>query len=618
MSIVAFFSTASIHAGDAPVSTGIDLIPYTEHLTENCAKRALSVKDLLALDHPKSADVPRSSPAHFSRGYTPCEHWYRLRLDVVAPQKGLWWLQVSPTFLDEVDIYSVAADDSVHAAHAGDHVPQSKRALQTRHFLVPLEITDDSNDYYLRVRTTSTLALGLKLWEPKAYLNYAARENMLYGMLFGLTLTAIIICLIGGGWFRQAFYFAMAAFLFFNALAHFTVNGFDRYFLYPESVIWPDRILTFSAFAAGMSGVCMYLAFLRPGEYLPRFTYFCWGVAGIGAIGALASLAGYPSPVISGLAAMVVLASMLTLSLLMLRYRFLPALLMFLLFVPQLLTLCLQIARNFGQLPMSFWTTHFWPIMSMLQIPFVALVVMLRVREQEKAYLLETEKVRVHRDLFSMVSHELRTPLAVVSSALANIELQTAESHPELAPRFSRANLGLARLNRLIDNALAEDRMLDKGIVLQRRWITVDELVAQLRELRTVEPPHSFHLELPADPLAMYVDPHWLGIALLNLLDNAVKYSPSGGHIRLSAYQENQMVVIRIVDEGMGIPADSADKIFEKFYRAPNALTLQGSSGMGLGLFLVQTVITLHGGQLEYRPNPTGGSIFTCTFLLPE
>src|SRR5690606_7531061 len=163
--------------------------------------------------------------------------------------------------------------------------------------------------------------------EPKAYLNYAARENMLYGMLFGLTLTAIIICLIGGGWFRQAFYFAMAAFLFFNALSHFTLNGFDRYFLYPESVIWPDRMLTFSAFAAGMSGVCMYLAFLRPGEYLPRFTYFCWGVAGVGAIGALASLAGYPSPVISGLAAMVVLASMLTLSLLMLRYRFLPALL---------------------------------------------------------------------------------------------------------------------------------------------------------------------------------------------------------------------------------------------------------------------------------------------------
>lgn len=616
MSIVAFFSTASIHAGDAPVSTGIDLIPYTEHLTENCAKRALSVKDLLALDHPKSADVPRSSPGHFSRGYTPCEQWYRLRLDVVAPQKGLWWLQVSPTFLDEVDIYSVAADGSVHAAHAGDHVPQSKRALQTRHFLVPLEITDDSNDYYLRVRTTSTLALGLKLWEPKAYLNYAARENMLYGMLFGLTLTAIIICLIGGGWFRQAFYFAMAAFLFFNALAHFTVNGFDRYFLYPESVIWPDRMLTFSAFAAGMSGVCMYLAFLRPGEYLPRFTYFCWGVAGLSGVASIASLLGYPSPLLSGLGAIVVLGSMFILSLLMLKYRFIPALLMFLLFLPQLLSLCLQIARNFSLLPMTFWTTHIWAIMSMLQIPFVALVVMLRVREQEQAYRSEKEKTRIHRDLFSMVAHELRTPLAVISSAITNIELQTLSAHPELAPRFSRANLGLARLNRLIDNALAEDRLLDKGMELQRRWITVDELVSQLRELRAVESPHTLNLQLPSGPLAIYVDPHWLGLALLNLLDNAVKYSPSGGQITITARQENRMAIIEIVDEGIGIPVDAADKIFEKFFRASNAMKLQGSSGMGLGLFLVRTVMHLHGGQLEYRPNQNKGSIFTCSIPL--
>lgn len=599
------------------MSTGIDLLPYTQHVTENCTKGALSVRDLLILDQRKPINVPLSSTKDFSRGYTPCEHWYRLRLDEAAPRSSLWWLQISPTFLDEIDLYIVAADGSIREVHAGDHVAQSKRALQSRHFLVPLEITEASADYYLRVRTTSTLVLGLKLWEPEEYLNYSARESMLYGVFFGLTLTAIIICLIGVIWFRQAFYLAMAAFLFFSALAHVTVNGFDRFYLYPESVIWPDRVLTFSTFAAGVSGVCLYLIFLRPREYLPRFTYFCWGAAGVGGVGAIVSLAGYPSPLVSGLMAIVTLASLQSLSLLMLRYRFLPALLMFLLFAPQLLTLCLQIARNFGQLPMSFWTTHFWPIMSMLQIPFVALVVMLRVREQEKAYLLEAEKVRGHRDLFSMVSHELRTPLAVVSSALTNIELQTADSHPELAPRFSRANLGLARLNRLIDNALAEDRMLDKGIELQRRWITMDELIAQLRELRSIEPPHSLHMQLPAEPLPIYVDPHWLGIALLNLLDNAVKYSPSGGRIDLIARRENQMVVIQVCDEGMGIPAESVDKVFEKFYRAPNALGLQDSSGLGLGLFLVQTVIALHGGQLGYRPNPTGGSIFTCTLLSP-
>lgn len=493
----------------------------------------------------------------------------------------------------------------------GDHVPNSERLIRSRHFLVPLELTGGDNAYYyVRVQTSSTLTVGMTLWEPEAYINAAVKENMLYGVLFGLALTAIVICLIGGCWFREPFYFVMAAFLFCNGLSHFTVNGFDQFLLYPDNTQWPDRVLSFSAFAAGLSGVALYLVFLQPKQFYPRFTTFCWGVAALSGAGAAASLIGFPSPLMSGLGAILVLASMFVLTLLMIKHRFVPAMLMLMLFLPQLLTLFLQIARNFSLLPMNFWTTHVWAIMSMLQIPFVALVVMLRVRAQEKAYLIEQEKTRLHRDLFSMVAHELRTPLAVVSSAIANIELQTAESHPELAPRFLRANLGLSRLNTLIDNALAEDRLLDKGIQLQHQWITMDVLLAQLRELRAVEPPHSLQLNLKDAYETLYADPHWLGIAILNLLDNAIKYSPEGGLIQVNVTVENGMTAIAIVDNGIGIPEASAHKIFDKFYRADNATALRGVSGIGLGLSLVHTIVSLHNGQLIYRPNPAGGSIF--------
>lgn len=611
-----FFTIGSAQAGDIHTNPSIDLLPYTEHLVENCAKEPLSLKDLLSLGQPAYKTISDATPRKFSFGYTPCEHWFRWKLDVIPLQTGSWWLQVSPTFLDSVNLYVVQPDGSFYEERTGDHIPQSRRPIQSRHFLIPLELTTGNAEYYLRVRTSSTLTLGLTLWQPEAYINFASNENMFYGVLFGLTMTAVVICLIGGGWFRESFYFAMAAFLFCNGLAHFTVNGFDHFLVYPDSTNWPDRMLTFSAFAAGVSGVCLYLVFLQPRPFYPRFTGFCWGIAGLSAVAAIASLLGFPSPLLSGLGAIVLLASMFLLTLLMIRHRFVPAMLMLILFVPQLLTLCLQIARNFSLLPMTFWTTHIWAIMSMLQIPFVALVVMLRVREQEKAYLIEKEKTRLHRDLFSMVAHELRTPLAVVSSALANIELQTINAQPELAPRFSRANLGLARLNTLIDNALAEDRLLDEGIQLQRQWITIQELIAQLRELRAIESPHFLRLHVPDEPLAVYVDPHWLGLALLNLLDNAVKYSPTGGQIDVLVKKENHMAVIQIIDEGIGIPAEAVENIFEKFFRAENALRLQGSSGLGLGLFLVQTVVSLHGGQLEYRHNPEGGSIFICSLPL--
>jgi signal transduction histidine kinase len=529
---------------------------------------------------------------------------------------GIWRLQISPTFLDSIVVYAVEPNGRIQELRTGDHTPLGQRPVPTRHFLIPLEMGKSGTEYFMSVRTSSTLTLNLTLHHPEEYLNYATRENLFYGVLFGLTMAAMVICFIGGFWFREAFYFVMAAFVFCNALSHVVLNGYDQFLFYPESADLPDRMLTFCVFIAGVAGVSLYLVFLQSRHFYPRFTLVCWMGAGVAAIAALVSLAGYPSPVFSGFMSIALLGVLLVLSLLMIQHRFVPAMLMLVLFLPQLLTICLQVARNFGLLPMTFWTTHTWAIVSMLQIPFIALVVMMRVRDQEKAYLIEKEKARLDRDLFSMVAHELRTPLAVVSSALANIEIQTMNSHPELSPRFGRANLGLARLNTLIDSALAEDRLADEGVQLQRHWISVANLIQPLRELRAIDAPHSLRITLPDEPMSVYVDQHWISLVLLSLLDNAVKYSPEGGEIQIIAARENNRVKIQFVDQGIGVPVEFADKIFERFVHADNARKLEGSSGLGVGLFLAKSIVTLHSGQLEYRPNPAGGSIFICTLPL--
>ncbi|HSX84105.1 MAG TPA: HAMP domain-containing sensor histidine kinase, partial [Cellvibrio sp.] len=380
---------------------------------------------------------------------------------------------------------------------------------------------------------------------------------------------------------------------------------------YAQGSDWPDRLMSFSNFTAGAFGVAMCLVFLKPHQYFPRLSWLMWGLAGGSGVFALLALVGFHQPFIAVLGSTLLVLLMSILIVLMLRHRLVPALLMLFLFVPGFLTLLFQVARNFSLLPMNFWTTHVWALMSIFQTPYIVLVVMLHLRAQEKVFLSEQQKTRLQRDLFSMVAHELRTPLAIVGSAVANIELQTQQSQPELAPRFSRVNLGLSRLNALIDNALAEDRLLDKGIQLQRQETTLGELLDQVRELRPVEPPHHLHFSLDDSNTQVLADPHWLGLAILNLLDNAIKYSPMGGKIQVCIDREAHMASIQVTDEGIGIPPEAVDKIFNKFYRADNALAIKGSSGMGLGLFLVQTVVTHHGGHLQYRPSPHGGSIFT-------
>lgn len=600
-------------------ASSLDLRPHTEYWVENSANRPISLEDLPAFGHPSYAHFSKHDGENFSFGYTSKVHWFRWKLNVNAAAEGEWWLQIAPTFLDSVDLFIPQPDGSYREVRLGDHIVQSERPMKSRHFLVPVNLTaGEENYYYLRVESTSTLTLGLTLWRPGTYINSLAIENILYGLLFGLMLATMAISLISGLWIRKAFYFVMAAFLFCNGLVHFTLNGYDHLF-YAQGGNWPDRIMGFSVFAAGAAGLSLCLVFLEPRQYYPRFSNIMRLIVGLSVIGALVSILGAPMPALSGIGATTVLLLVSILVFMMLRHRFVPALLMLILFVPGFLTLLFQIARNFSLLPLNFWTTHVWALMSIFQVPYIALVVMLHLRAQEKAFLSERQKARLHRNLFSMVAHELRTPLAIVGSAITNIELQTRKTQPELAPRFMRANLGLSRLNTLIDNALAEDRLLDKGIQLQYQWITLEQLIEQVHELRPIEPPHHLHASLADEDTQIQVDPHWLGLAILNLLDNAIKYSPGGGQIQIHVEREGQMASIQVIDSGIGIPAEAVDKIFDKFYRADNALALKGNSGMGLGLFLVQTVVSLHGGQLRYKPNPAGGSIFTlCLPLAPR
>src|SRR5690606_24868611 len=351
-------------------------------------------------------------------------------MDVGPEGTGQWWLQISPTFLDSVDLYIPQKDGSYRKVHMGDHVPLHARPMATRHFLAPPDLTEGNTGYYyLRVQTSSSLTLGLTMWRPEAYIHSLAVENSLYGLLFGLALATVAVSLISGVWIKEPFYFITAAFLFLNGSMHFVVMGYDQLF-YEQSGDWSDRFMTFTNFATAAVGVCMCMVFLRPGDIFPKISTLLWGMAAACGILALLSLLGYPLPFVAAIGGALLLIVMSTLIVLMLRHRFVPALLMLVLFVPGFLTLLFQIARNLSLLPLNFWTTHVWALMTIFQSPYIALVVLLHLRAQEQAFLSEQQKARLHRDLFSMVAHELRTPLAVVGSALANIELRTQDAHP--------------------------------------------------------------------------------------------------------------------------------------------------------------------------------------------
>jgi signal transduction histidine kinase len=110
------------------------------------------------------------------------------------------------------------------------------------------------------------------------------------------------------------------------------------------------------------------------------------------------------------------------------------------------------------------------------------------------------------------------------------------------------------------------------------------------------------------------VDPQRIEEVLRNLLDNAVKYSPDGGTITIAGVPHEDHVLIRVRDEGIGIPPDALEKIFERFYRVPDERTQQ-VNGTGLGLAVCRGIVTAHGGDIWAECHIGGGSVFS--FTLP-
>lgn len=213
-------------------------------------------------------------------------------------------------------------------------------------------------------------------------------------------------------------------------------------------------------------------------------------------------------------------------------------------------------------------------------------------------------------------SHELRTPLTVLRG-----ELEAATQRPQLSPELSET-IGSAleeteRLSRIVDSLLAISR-LDAGET-QMEWAKLDlaELVVNTTEqMRLMAEDRNITLSCRADgTVEIEGDRARLKQVVVNLLDNAIKYTPENGMVKVIVGVENNCAVVRFGDNGMGIPADALPHLFERFYRVDKARSRQ-MGGAGLGLAIVKSIVTAHGGEITVESEVRVGTTFTVTLPL--
>jgi two-component system phosphate regulon sensor histidine kinase PhoR len=224
----------------------------------------------------------------------------------------------------------------------------------------------------------------------------------------------------------------------------------------------------------------------------------------------------------------------------------------------------------------------------------------------------------IRKDFVANVSHELKTPITAIKGFLETLK-EGAIDDPENARRFLDIILKHTdRLASIIEDLLSLSRIEREEehgeIKLEKRPVReiIDAAVktcaakAELRDivLKTEAPPE----------LTVNCNPLLLEQALVNLIDNAVKYSEKGQPVKIEARREDGNVSISVIDQGCGIPRDHQTRIFERFYRVDKARSRM-VGGTGLGLSIVKHIVNAHGGVVWVKSAPNKGSAFT--FVLP-
>jgi signal transduction histidine kinase len=268
-------------------------------------------------------------------------------------------------------------------------------------------------------------------------------------------------------------------------------------------------------------------------------------------------------------------------------------------------------AKHAETLPLDLGDRELWISISAVQFPDGTVYALRDLTEERGIERLKSEFV-------ATVSHELRTPLAAVYGAAMTLRRQDVDLDEDHRRRLLAVIAGESdRLARIVDQVLAASRLDSGAFAFSVERCEPGSLALQVVEAARAHAPGGVTIELaPGNGLpAVAADPDMLRQVLANLVENAVKYSPEGGHVQVSLGRHDRRVLFAVRDEGLGIPLREQERIFEKFYRLDPNLT-RGVGGTGLGLYISRELVRRMGGRIWVASREGEGSTFF--FELPE
>lgn len=570
-----------------------------------------------------------------SRGYTTDVYWLRFTLQRPAHVSDEWMLEVAPPYLNDVTLFVPRSGGGFTSTSLGDMQAYSHRPVPHRSFVFPLHLLDDQPlTLYLRVQTRSTMLVQVRVWQYSGLLAQVQESTGLYSVYFGILTLALINNLMFWFRLRERVYLFYCAYLAALTLTAMATGGFLTQLLFTDQPLWGNRAVGVSIALVYLLGTLFFIRLLRFRENFPRIKRVFDAVLLFYALCLMAALAGRYGAIAPWMFLFTLATNsavvFITIFLLWRGQR-------------QYLFYSLAFAVNFAAVPLSIAIVMGWLMLpvsadivtiagSLIHIVLLNFALVDRLWQTEKKMLsalrqsakLEAQRdaVEQQRKFVAMVSHEFRTPLAVIDATAQSLEIACSQSntlsYEFIAPRQEKIRRAVRRLVSLLDNFLTQE-WLDyhdsqtKGETLDLRELASDAAKTWAHLLPS---PDQLQLELGGQIVPVWADRVMMTLALSNLIDNALKYAPTGSPITLRVGKTQGDGWIEVQDQGIGLSADEITHVFEKFYRGGDA---QKTPGAGLGLYLVRSIARDQGGEVEVESTPCKGSRFRlCLALLPQ
>jgi signal transduction histidine kinase len=597
--------------------------------------RKLTLADVLST---ATADRFTPAPANVSKGYTQDAVWVRLSVirDERFPEHS--WLRLIQPFLDYVTVYLQTGADpdqpsSYREIKLGDHIPVAERPVHHQDFLVPLQLqAAQPIRIYIRVRTNSSLNLGGSIHTSSDLLHH---NNFVVIAQGGYLAVAMVIALMHLVYFirsRDKLFLLFALY----ACSLFTMHTASEGII---NLVWPSRAHLLSDYMTGMGtgvAVAVFALFAQllfsavMGAWSQRYFRF---MTALGAVTAAAS----PTPLYSYTAPLLLLGTM-TMIIVMLRLSFRavkahePGGRIYLAaFGISNVGYLAHFFRLLGVVPLAWWNSNSVQAASFVNMILMSLALTERLwaaeqnalkaaRESEQRAVALAEEMTVELRLalnnekqalerqssfLAMLSHEYRTPLAIIQANLNLLELQDAAEERGQEQKLSTMKHAVSRLIEVMEVSLQRNRVTSLAKEPLREHIELVSLLdSVIDKAEGLWPERVFVFDPVDGEVSVTGESSLLHTAVLNLLDNACKYSPPDTPVTLECVTTETTVAITVSDLGRGMGEDSESTLFGKFCRGSNS---SGTGGAGLGLWIVRQIAEQHRGSVSLEPNrPVG------------